>query len=61
MSVTTRADKLIAEAKEHLEKAFYKLLEASHKNTWGSSNFKEEYLEELETTALKVNKLKRKI
>ncbi len=61
MGVVTTADEKRDEAKECLDRAFKLLLEVTDPNTWGSSDYREDYKDTLDEVALEIKKLKRKI
>ena len=61
MSVTTRADELLGEAKDKMEEAAKLLLEACKPETWGYSDYKDEYIDSALKVAGKLLKLRRKL
>jgi formylmethanofuran dehydrogenase subunit B len=61
MSVTTRADQLFSDAKDKIEDAARILLEACQPETWGSSEYKDDYIDEALKIAGKLLKMRRKL
>jgi len=61
MSVTTEADKKIASAKEHLHLAVNDLLTVINPDTWGTIDLVEDYIKDVQTVAIKLIKLNRKL
>jgi hypothetical protein len=61
MSVVTTADEKIKNAKALMSEAFKELLVVLDDETWGHSNFSNEYLEEVLKVSAKLLKLKNKL
>lgn len=61
MSVRTAADEKIIEAKEHLAQAYKALLTVLDEDTWGHSEFDQEYIDTVKEAAFDVLKWKRKL
>ena len=61
MGVTTEADNNISEAKEHLSKAYSKLLNVLDEDTWGHADFKDSYIDDVQMVVIELLKLKRKL
>jgi hypothetical protein len=61
MSVTTRSDTKIDEAKEHIKNAYKCLIEAVDTDTWGANEYNEEYLKTIEILILTLMEGRRKI
>lgn len=61
MSVTTKADEKIINAKNLISEAYKELLIVLDDETWGHSDLKEEYLSKVQEVALELLKLKRKL
>lgn len=61
MSVTTTADEKIKEAKYKLAEAYKALLTVLDEDTWGHSDFKEEYMDIVQEVAFEILKWKRKL
>lgn len=61
MSVTTTADEKRDEAKDHMKQAYECLLVALDEDTWGSTDYNDDYVDKLHEVAIKILKLKRKI
>ena len=57
MSVTTRADEKLREAKEYISKAIENLHEVNYPETWGNDEFKKEYLEKFIETEYQLKML----
>jgi hypothetical protein len=61
MSVQTTADERRDEAKELIKKAYKCLQEALDEDTWGSQDYKDEYIETMEDALVTLRKLQRKL
>ena len=61
MSLQTRADDRRDEAKDLLKQAYKCLQEALDEDTWGSQDYKEEYIETMEEALITLRKLQRKL
>lgn len=61
MSVSTAAEERIAEAKEHIEKAYASLHKASDPEGWGYSDLSFDKLQELHTIEIELLKIKSKL
>lgn len=61
MGVITTADEKISQAKEYIRKASDCLKDVIDEETWGNSDFKKEYLNDVEEVALKLLALKSKL
>jgi hypothetical protein len=61
MSVRTEADDAIDRAKDHINSAYKELSKALDKDTWGSDDYKEEYMDKVQEAALLLLKIKRSI
>ena len=61
MGVITTADTQRDEAKQHLKDAYKCLKVVLEEDTWGHTDLKKEYIEELEMISLQILKLSKKI
>ena len=61
MSVTTRADEKIREARENLDVAYKNILIVLNPDTWGHEEYSSEFLEGLHKIANDLFKLKKKL
>jgi hypothetical protein len=61
MGVYTTSDQKIQEAKDLIKGAYKLLLEASDEDTWGSSEFRDDYITTLHEVALELIKIKKKL
>lgn len=61
MGVITTADEKRDEAKEYINKAYKCLMEVLDEDTWGNSDFNNDYLDDVSEVALKLLKLKKKL
>jgi hypothetical protein len=61
MSVETTADNKRDEAKEYIEKAYKSLLIVLDPDTWGNSEYEDEYLDDILNVATTLMKLRRKL
>jgi len=59
--MTTTADEKIMNAKDLLSQAYRELLIVLDENTWGHSDFNEEYIDKVSDIAMQLLKLKRKL
>lgn len=58
MSVTTRADECLEDAKQHIEDASNSLFEAMKRDTWGSDEFSDDYIGKIQTALIKLLEIK---
>lgn len=61
MSVTTTADEAIHRATDHLESAYKDLLAVVNPDTWGHSDFKKEYIDDIFEAISLIMNAKRKL
>ncbi len=61
MSVTTTADEAIREAKENLSGAYKSLVCFLDEDTWGHSDYDNDFIDKVSEIALELLKLKRKL
>lgn len=61
MSVTTTADEKLQSAKDHLKEASIDILEILHPDTWGHSDYKEEFIATLEEVLIQLRQIRLKI
>lgn len=61
MGVTTTADVLISEAKEKIREAIRMLTNAMDCDTWGSDDFKKEYVDDVWSVIIEINNAVRKL
>ncbi len=61
MSVTTTADEKIRKAKELMSEAYKELLVVLDEDTWGHSELRDDYLENVQTVVFELLKLKKKL
>lgn len=61
MSVQTTADERIDEAKTHIKQAYKCITDALDKNTWGSSDYRESYIDIMEESLANLRKIARKL
>lgn len=57
MSVQTRADQCLQDAKDHIEDASECLFEAIKSNTWGSDEFSDDYRIKMQNALIKILKI----
>lgn len=61
MGVTTTADEKIRKAKDLISEAYKELLYVLDEDTWGSSDYRQDYLDTIQEVAMELLKIKRKI
>lgn len=61
MGVITTADENLLNAKNKIKEAYESLLIALDDNTWGSSDYNEEYIDTIQKITLKLMKYYKKI
>lgn len=59
MSVTTTADEKLEEARENIAFAYKNILTVLDPDTWGSSDFNSNYIDDLHQVTLKLLEIKR--
>jgi hypothetical protein len=59
MSVRTKADELILDAKENINAALRALTEATDDDTWGSNEFNDDYNRKLDEAIAKLRDVRR--
>lgn len=59
MSVRTKADELILDAKENINAALRALTEATGDDTWGSNEFNDDYNRKLDEAIAKLREIRR--
>lgn len=59
MSVRTKADELIIDAKENINAAIRALTEATDDDTWGSNEFNDDYNKKLDEAIDKLRDIRR--
>lgn len=59
MSVRTKADELVIDAKENINAALRALTEATDDDTWGSNGFNDDYNRKLDEAIAKLREVRR--